>query len=105
MGEGIPLLYELASNDMEKIDFKEVQIGEVETKNIRFLNKSKVPLELELCERAKDELKNNFVEITPKKAVIKPKGFLSIDITFAPQSRVPRYVCEIDARVQGYEPR
>jgi len=67
-----------------------VQIGEVATRNIRLMNKSKVPLELELCERARDELKNNFVEVTPMKAVIKPKGFLSIDITFNPQSRVPR---------------
>lgn len=57
-GEGVPLMYELLSNDMEYVDFKEAQIGTEVTRSITLVNKSKIPLDVELTEAKKGEFGN-----------------------------------------------
>lgn len=90
---------------MEYLDFKDVNINEEVVKTMKLMNKSKVALDVTLLERQRDDLVNNCLEITPLKQIIKPKGFLAIDVRFHPVTRVPRFVCDLDIKVQGQEPR
>jgi len=70
-------------------------------KTIKLLNKSKVNLEVEVEEKNKGELNDNFLTVTPTSSVLKPRGVLPIDVKFNPLSRVPRFVCDLNIKVQG----
>jgi len=60
-----------------------------------------VNLEVEIEEKGKGELVGNYLSVTPMSNILKPKGILPIDIRFNPKSRVPRFLCELNIKVQG----
>jgi len=101
LGEGTPIIYELESNDMEYIDFKEVSIGLEYSKKIKLLNKSKIELNVDLFEGRKGELENNFITYIPNSFKVKPKHYQEIEIKFLPKTRVPKFVSELNIKVQG----
>jgi len=87
------------------VDFKEAQIGTEVTRTITLVNKSKIPLDVELMESKKGEFGNYFLAVNPTEAKVKAKGSLNIELKLNPQNRVPRFVAEMLIKTQGYEPR
>ncbi|EFC47717.1 hypothetical protein NAEGRDRAFT_78704 [Naegleria gruberi] len=101
-GEGTASKVEL-SNPVDKvINLGSIRGGEVITKYVNIVNKSKITANVSLLKETLDQLAKCYITLSPKTAFsIHPRQEAQIGLTFKPESRLSTFNVELNAYIDG----
>lgn len=105
-GDGVPVLVELASTDMQFVDFGVLTINDTISKQVRVINKSKKALEIELEDERERDLEKSFITVDPTRHLsLRPREGAQLEFHFEPKARVMNFKKNLMMRVPGQEPK
>eukprot|EP00937_MAST-01D_sp_MAST-1D-sp2_P000047 g47.t1 len=104
-GEGAMAKVELASPMMQQVSFGTVQAGQEVSRRVTIVNRAKRVAEFELVDpevAGRGALAQRAISFFPTGIIpLRPRESMEVELTFAPQVRVPAFSEELQLRVAG----